>query len=96
MGELLKLSQPITKYLIRMKRILLIMILFTSCDYGVINQSDLTVKLERAYFEGQRDYANGDKRIQWTKDSCWVWVKSPWDGGSQPIFNPSVIHSKNE
>ena len=38
--------------------ILLIMILFTSCDYGVINQSDLTAKLERAYFEGQRDYAN--------------------------------------
>ena len=38
--------------------ILLIMILFTLCDYGVINQSDLTVKLERAYFEGQRDYAN--------------------------------------
>ena len=96
MGELLKLSQPITKYLIRMKRILLIMILFTSCDYGVIKQSDLKVELERAYFEGQRYYANGDKRIQWTKDSCWVWVKSPWDGGSQPIFNPSIIHSKNE
>ena len=76
--------------------ILLIMILFTSCDYGVIKQSDLKVELERAYFEGQRDYANGDKRIQWTKDSCWVWVKSPWDSGSQPIFNPSIIHSKNE
>ena len=77
--------------------ILLIMILFTSCDYGVVvNRSDLTAELEKAYFEGQRDYANGDKRIRWTKDSCWVWVKSPWDSGSQPIFNPSVIHSKKE
>lgn len=75
--------------------ILLLIALFTSCDYGVIKQSDFTTRLEQAYFEGQRDYANGDKRIQWTEDSCWVWIKSPWNNGDQPIFDPSMIHSKS-
>ena len=51
--------------------ILLIMILFTSCDYGVIKQSDLKVKLEEAYFEGQRDYANGDKQMAGRTRNCW-------------------------
>ena len=41
--------------------ILLIMILFTSCDYGVIKQSDLKVKLEEAYFEGQETAGDGYK-----------------------------------
>jgi len=49
---------------------------------------------EQAYFEGQRDYANGDIRITFTNDCCWVWTKSPWNSGQEPIYNPSIIHSR--
>jgi len=42
-------------------------------------------EMERAYFEGQKDAINGDIRIAKT-DSCYVWIKSPWDGGKQPTF----------
>lgn len=35
---------------------------------------------EQAYFEGQRDYMNGDVRVRNTGvDDCYIWVKSPWD-----------------
>jgi len=34
---------------------------------------------EEAYFEGQKDYMNGNIRIQKNGD-CYVWIKSPWDG----------------
>ena len=58
------------------------------------DKTEIIKVIEQAYFEGQRDYANGDVRIKFTKDSCWVWSKSPWDNGATPVFNPSVIHSK--
>ena len=39
--------------------------------------------LERAYYEGQKDYAEGDIRITDLKyDHCYSWTKSPWDGTS--------------
>lgn len=79
--------------------ICMIAILFPSCDYGIVDiketEGNIKKSLERAYFEGQRDCYAGDKRIEWTKDSCWVWIKSPWNNGRQPIFDPSIIHSKN-
>lgn len=37
---------------------------------------------EESYFEGQKDYLNGDIRIK--KDSnCYVWTKSPWDENTE-------------
>ena len=33
---------------------------------------------EESYFEGQKDYMNGDIRISKT-NNCYQWVKSPWD-----------------
>ena len=51
--------------------------------------SELKQKMEFAYFEGQRDYSEGDIRI--VKDGCvWHWSKSPWDGQdtSRTIFKP--------
>lgn len=71
-------------------------LLLSSCDnYPVITSSNkLQEGLEYAYFEGQRDYSNGNIRIAFTEDSCWVWTKSPWDNGDMPIYNPSVIHSR--
>lgn len=68
---------------------LLATVLFTSCDYGVAKQSAVTKALEQAYFEGQRDALEKDIRIKRNQDSCWIWIKSPWDRGEQPIFNPS-------
>ena len=68
---------------------LLATVLFTSCDYGVAKKSDLTKALEQAYFEGQRDALENDVRIKRNQDSCWIWIKSPWDNNEQPIFEPS-------
>jgi hypothetical protein len=68
---------------------------FNSCNYIVIDENDLIKCFEEAYFEGQKDYANNDIRIKFTQDSCWVWTKSPWNSGEQPIYDPSIIYSKN-
>ena len=68
---------------------LLATVLFTSCDYVVTKESDVTKSLEQAYFEGQRNALENDVRIKRNQDSCWIWVKSPWNSGKQPIFNPS-------
>lgn len=37
---------------------------------------------EEAYFEGQKDYMNGNIRIQKNGD-CYVWIKSPWDENTE-------------
>ena len=49
--------------------------------------------MEESYYEGQRDAINGDIRIIQVKDTLnnslkWVWLKSPWDDGTPPIFKP--------
>lgn len=44
--------------------------------------------MEKAYFEGQRDALIGDIRIEQNGNGCWYWIKSPWDQGRKPIFNP--------
>jgi hypothetical protein len=78
--------------ILKFKKIFLLLTLislFTSCDYGVAKESDVTKILEQAYFEGQRDALENDIRIKRNQDSCWIWVKSPWDSGRPPIFNPS-------
>jgi len=35
--------------------------------------------MEYAYFEGQKDYSEGDVRIQLREDGQWEWTKSCWD-----------------
>lgn len=47
----------------------------------------VTSAIEQAYFEGQKDYMNGDIRIEYT-ESGWVWTKSPWNSEDTPVFNP--------
>lgn len=69
--------------------ILLTTVLFTSCDYGVLNENDILKYMEQAYFEGQRDALNGDIRIKRNQDSCYIWTSSPWNSGEKPLFNPS-------
>ena len=61
----------------------------TSCDYYIVKKTDVIKVFEIAYFEGQRDALENDVRIRLNQDSCWIWIKSPWDSGRPPILNPS-------
>lgn len=56
----------------------------------------LQERMEEAYFEGQRDYMEGDIRIAVDADSIFYWTKSPWDVGKQPIWYPSLNHKIQE
>lgn len=64
-------------------------IVITSCGYGIYKTDDLIEITEQAYFEGQRDALENDIRIKRNADSCWIWIKSPWDNNRAPLFNPS-------
>jgi len=65
--------------------------IFKSNDKNISRiDSILTSSLERAYFEGQKDAIKGDIRIKYnTTDSCYHWVRSPWDNNKAPIFIPT-------
>lgn len=52
-------------------------------------EKDLYIIAEESYFEGQKDALENDIRIK-KQDSTWIWIKSPWDSGRIPIFNPSL------
>lgn len=67
-----------TKYFL-----LLIIPILSSCE------NDVRKQMEQAYFEGQRDALTNDIRIKRNQDSCWIWIKSPWNSDRQPVFNPS-------
>lgn len=46
---------------------------------------------ERGYFQGQVAAINGDIRVRLVEQlgcTTYVWIKSPWDNGSEPIFHP--------
>lgn len=60
-------------------------------------KTDLTIKemVEKAYFEGQRDAINEDVRIELNSDSIYIWIKSCWDDGTKPIFNPTHLDTKH-
>jgi hypothetical protein len=84
-----------------MKKIILLTILsFTlfGCNYVIVDADKvneeyalrLTKVAEEAYFEGQRDYLNGDIHIEKIADSTYIWIKSPWNSGEEPIFNPKL------
>lgn len=74
-------------------------IIFTSCNYATVDKKELTQKVqeacERAYFEGQRDALDGDIRIKMGKDSSYIWIKSPWNNGDKPIYNPTYLDTRN-
>jgi len=78
---------------------LVLMLLLVSCNYVTVDKNKLKEKAtemaERAYFEGQRDAIDGDIRIRLNKDSAYEWIKSPWDNGDKPIYNPTYLDTKN-
>lgn len=77
---------------------MIVIVTFFSCNYTIVDADEvnekytlmLTKVAEEAYFEGQKDYMNGDIRIEKLWDSTYVWIKSPWDDGTEPIFKPNV------
>lgn len=83
-----------------MKKIILLVIViitFVSCNYIIVDADEVNKEYnlrlrnvaEEAYFEGQKDYMNGDIRIEKLLDSTYVWSRSPWDSGTEPIFKPN-------
>lgn len=53
----------------------------------------ITIAMEKAYFEGQKDMLEGKVKII-KNDSCYHWINSPWDNNQTPVFNPSEDCSK--
>ena len=53
-------------------------------DMGIADY--ITKMMEYAYHEGQKDFMDGDVRI----DSSYKWIKSPWDGKdtSKVLYKP--------
>jgi hypothetical protein len=39
---------------------------------------------EKAFFWGQKAAIEGDIRVKKINDSTWIWIKSPWNDGTQP------------
>ena len=75
----------------------IILILAGVCFFGVGFSNNRNEKIETAlwilseksYFEGQKEAISGDVRIKKT-ETGWIWVKSPWDTGRAPVYNPSA------
>lgn len=72
-------------------------VIFLSAENNKKKSEEIKVSLtssiyeltEAAYFEGQKDAIEGDIRIKNTAEG-WIWTKSPWDDGHNPVYNPSV------
>lgn len=71
--------------------VLLIAVIFCGCNYSIVDINKTITALEQAYFEGQKDALEGDIRIKKSSDNCWIWTKSCWNSGEQPIFNPGIV-----
>jgi hypothetical protein len=62
-------------------------------------EKTLRIEIEKAYYEGQRDYAEGIVRIRDERfDHCYHWVESPWDGGNldSVVYKPECTVKKEE
>ena len=65
-------------------------IVVTSQESAVAIQKLVTEKMEKAYFEGQRDALEGDIRIEKIPATDkWRWSKSPWDNDKEPTYVPN-------
>lgn len=64
--------------------ILLLIIVLIFCNV----KSQVNKALEQAYFEGQKDALENDIRIKINENNRWIWIKSPWVDGRQPVFIP--------
>jgi len=78
------------------KLIIFLVCMFIVCNITCKSEEDnhltsikgmVQSSLEKAYFEGQKDVLSGDVRIKRVGDK-WTWIKSPWEGGRPPIYDP--------
>jgi len=72
--------------------IVLLLGCLTSCNINKKSEEKINIILhelaEESYFLGQRDAIEGDIRIEYKYScDCWIWIKSPWDDGKEPIVN---------
>lgn len=75
---------------------MLALTLLTSCnDNTIMSRKEIITMCEQCYFEGQKDAINGDIRIKLNKDSVYMWIKSPWNDDSAPIFMPTYLDTNN-
>lgn len=51
-------------------------------------ESAMFMIVEKAYFDGQRDYMEGDIRITVDADSNVVWSKPIWNDGRDCLYQP--------
>jgi len=71
----------------------LVIILTTLYSGSIENSKDIENKLqealEKAYFEGQKDYSNDSIRIEKTINNEYRWINGgPWDNNRTTIWNP--------
>ena len=86
----MKKKKTINRFMLYFLCTTLTLVTLTSCnEYVIVEYDELTKDFEYAYFEGQRDALTNDIRIKMNQDSCWIWTKSPWNSGKQPIYDPS-------
>jgi len=80
-----------------MKKLLIILlpIFLLSCNWAVVDKKETQEFIEKAYFEGQRDALDGNVRIRLNTDSSYIWIKSPWDDRTPPIYIPTYLDTKN-
>ncbi len=77
------------------KKLLILSILSIGTIIGIttyifrVLKPDINTMVEKAYFEGQKDAIQGDIRIKQINDTSYIWIKSPWDSGSNPIYKPN-------
>jgi hypothetical protein len=66
-----------------------IMVVATAIIWLVRTSQDrINRDFEKAYFEGQKDYLQGDIRIKVDSVGHFYWTKSPWDDGKDPVYVP--------
>ena len=66
----------------------LAMVIFVSVSFTMDSALKENQKaLEKAYFEGQKDYAEGKTHISKSSGS-WTWLSSPWDDNRPAIYQP--------
>lgn len=78
----MKLESVTLKIVVIWLMVVILLSIIKVCDIAVTEKiSEASRALcEEAYFEGQKDYANGDIRIKYIEeDSCYHWTKSPWN-----------------
>ena len=88
----------IKKFLFTSLKVIALLIAFSTFIFYITSSSiekqveikkKVTMGLEEAYFEGQRDFLNGKIRIKKNDDNSYSWINGgPWEGNTTTLWNP--------